>query len=105
MPVTLRVGAGCRVIRWGIRGAIRGAFKAAVPVGHLTLMPAHVPITVASHPAPDGPYRTAALLIAPGLAAHAATSTDDQRALAVFCPHIGPVSPPRPRPKPFTTLR
>jgi AraC-like DNA-binding protein len=79
-PVILRVEAGHKVIR--------GSLEVTVPVGHLTLMPANLPLDVENHPAPDGPYRATALLIAPGIAAptgpHTAGVTTDLRALAAF---------------------
>ncbi len=79
-PVILRVEAGRKVIR--------GAVDALVPAGQLTLMPAQLPLDVENHPAPDGPYRATAIVIAPGIVAptgpRTAGATADPRALAAF---------------------
>lgn len=76
----LRVEAGRKVIR--------GALVAEVPAGRLALMPAHLPLDVENHPAPDGPYRATGLLVASGLAVpvgrSSASTTADPRALAAF---------------------
>lgn len=80
VPVILRVEAGHKVIR--------GAMSAVVPAGSLTLMPAHQPLDVENHPAPDGPYRATGLLIptamAPPTGTSTASTTADPRALAAF---------------------
>jgi AraC-like DNA-binding protein len=89
-PVILRVEGGRKVIR--------GAIETTVPAGSLTLMPAHQPLDIENHPAPNGPYRATAIVIAPGIAAptgpRATGSTADPRALAAFDRAVDPCRRP-----------
>jgi AraC-like DNA-binding protein len=79
-PVILRIEQGRKVIR--------GALAGEVQVGGLALLPAHLPLDVENHPAPDGPYRATAIVILPQIAAPTgltrAFQTRDARALAAF---------------------
>jgi AraC-like DNA-binding protein len=80
MPAILRVEAGCKVIR--------GPRTVEVPAGSLVLLPAHLPLEVENHPAPHGPYRATALLVADRIPTPSGTSsrdrTDDPRVLSAF---------------------
>lgn len=78
--VILRVEAGRKVMR--------GSGVVEVPEGALALVPAHQPLDVENHPAPDGPYRATGLLIGaalqPPTGVATAQQTADPRALAAF---------------------